>query len=176
MGPSVTPGWWRRNTAALVAVAVLVPSTALIVGGPDWWDEWRSHPIFPTTVAAGQSSEYAGASWGPVHVGTRVAADDLPEGTKVIDVEVPVDPGSEDLVCSPPTLRELRTDREWSESTSELELDYDPGRTTLCGIDGGGPFTLAVSYLVPVDAVGPFGLDLVIADQAPGFLRLVVAP
>lgn len=176
MGRPVTPGWWRRNTAALVAVALLVPATILVVGGPDIWDALRSRPLIPTTASPGESLDYAGASWGPARAIVRDAPDELPEDTKIIDVEVLVDPRSEDLTCSPPTLRELSTDREWSDATWELQLDSAPDRTTLCRIDGGGPFTLAVSYLVPDEAVGPFGLDLVLADETPSFLRFVVSP
>jgi hypothetical protein len=170
----VTPGWWRRNTFALGAVIVLVPATALIVGGHEWWSMYQAAPLFAATAEEGSEIEYARATWGPA-TAVEESSDEVPEGAKLIVVEVPVDPADRPVACNVPVLRELGGEqRQWD--TASYDVDWSYENPTLCDSEATGPFTIAVPYLVPDDAVGPFGVDLVLSDQLPGFLRLTVSP
>jgi len=173
----MTRRWWSRNALALTAVAVLAPVTGLMIIGNEWWGTYQAAPVFPTTVAPGDEISYAGATWGPatIHVRPDDPDSDLPEGTTVYVVEVPLDPDSGPVRCSPPTLRELEGgQRQWDDAVSFVDWDYE--RPTLCDSEAVGPFTIAVPFLVPDDAVGPFGVDFLLTDELPGFLRLVVSP
>ncbi len=169
----MTARWWRRNAVALAAVAVLLPTTAAVVGGNEWWSANQADPVFPTTVDAGATVEYGGATWGPARWGT-VAADtaaDAPEGARAVVIEVPVDPHGRILSCSSPMLRETDGERRrWNNAIADVDWSYD--RASSCPSDETTPFTIAVPYLVPDDATGPFSLELTVGDQLPGYLVL----
>jgi hypothetical protein len=169
--------WWRRNAVALAAVAVLLPVTALVIGGNEWWLVNQSRPVVPTTVPAGTGADWAGMRWGPATLRELPsdAEDGLPPGAKVVVVEVPVDPGGHPVACSAPVLRELDgAQRQWDDAASEVDWDYD--RPTACVSDADGPYTVAAPFLIPGDAAGPFGVELTVVDELPAFLRLVVVP
>ena len=174
----MTATWWRRNRLALAAAVVLLPATALVVTGNEWWLMNRGQPVFPTTAEAGAEVTFAGAVWGPVAVDATAAAsidEDLPADARVLVVEVPIDPGDEGVACTPPILRELDgAGRQWNAATDEVRWDDD--RPTFCSLEQTGPFTLAVPFLLPHDADGPFGVEFALSDELPGFLRLVVVP
>lgn len=175
----VTPGWWRRNAFALAAVAVLVPATAVVVGGNEWWDVYSSRPVFAQAVPSGDEATFGGATWGPatadfVSPGSDV---DLPADARLIEVRVPVQPEDEPVSCFTPVLRELEgAGRQWDEADYDFSAEYDPEQSTSCPFDRSDPYTVVVRFLVPADAIGPFGLDFSMGDQLPRFLRLVVAP
>ncbi|MBO9627587.1 MAG: hypothetical protein J7484_14600 [Microbacterium sp.] len=175
-------GWWRRNTVALVALAVLLPASVLAIG----WREWsavydsatqRTHPVL-----AGDDGTVAldGATWGPVTSGIFTAADDLPvpDGAKVVAVKVRVD--NDDLgdptSCPAPVLIEQSTGRQWSEMSTALGLGYDPDYPLTCTSDPTGPYELLVPFIVPVDAEGPFWVEVAPYDTAPSFARFSIAP
>lgn len=173
MDDAVTARWWRRNAIALAAVAVLLPTTAVVVGGNEWWNANQADPVFPTTVDTGTTVEYGGATWGPARWGTGAAdtAADVPAGARAVVIEVPVDPHGEILSCGSPMLRERdREGRRWSDALADVEWNDD--RPTSCPSDERTPFTIAVPYLVPDDATGPFDLELALTDQLPGYLVL----
>jgi hypothetical protein len=175
----VNRGWWRRNALALAAAAVLVPATAAVIGGSEWWAHNASRELFPHAVSVGETAGFGEATWGPakaefVSPGPR---DDIPHGARVIEVEVPVEPGDEPLACASPTLQELTGEmRQWKEASISVETEYDPDRPLSCASELTDSYTVVVPFLVPADAVGPFGVDFSLGDELPGFLRLVVAP
>jgi hypothetical protein len=173
MGHPVTGRWWRRNAVALLAVALLLPTTAAVVGGNEWWAANQADPVFPTTVDAGATVDFGGATWGPARVGTAASdtADDAPAGARVVVIEVPVDPRGTILSCATPMLREAEGDgRRWSNALADVDWNYD--NSSSCPSDEAVPFTIEVPYLVPDDATGPFGLELTLGDQLPGYLLL----
>lgn len=177
MGAPVTASWLRRNAMALVATAVLVPATALVIGGSEWWGYYSGRDVFPVTVASGESAEFSGATYGPATI-TETAEDlewELPQGTKVLSVEVPVQPGEEPAVCSQPSLRELSGDgRRWTKAPFPIELPYDDDTWGLCDSERSGTYIIAVPFLVPDDVSGPLAVDLAVEDELPRFLRFVV--
>lgn len=170
-------GWWRRNALALGAVAVLLPVGVLVPAGVEWWRWSQSDAVFPTTAAAGERIDWAGASWGPVTVEdeTGAFAADAPPGTRVLVVEIPVDPVDETPGCTTPVLRELGgAGREWGAALNEVDWRYE--QPSSCETGSRAPFTVSVPYLVPDDAIAPFGIELTVPDELPGFLRLEVVP
>lgn len=177
MGRAVKRNWWRRNAVALAAVAVLLPATLGAVFATEWWRMFQAQPVFATVIPAGAQGEWADADWGPASITDETAqyAADLPPGTRVLVAEIPVRPGEDEILCSPPTLRELDgVGRQWDEATTRIDWDYD--RPTLCASDAVGSYTVAVPFVVPDDVQGPLGVDVEVLDELPRFLRLVVVP
>ena len=176
---AVNPGWWRRNTLALVAAAVLVPAAAVVIGGNEWWDSYSSRPVFPQTVDPGSEAVFADADWGPATAAfvTPDPGADVPRNARVIEARVPLTPVNDPVACSTPVLRELQgQQRQWDEAAYEFSAEYDADTSTLCPSDRTDPYTVVVRFLVPADAVGPFGFDFSPSDQLPRFLRFVVTP
>ncbi len=175
--------WWRDNRTALLAVAVLIPVTAGVLGGWEWWKAAQAgRPTFAVTAEPGETVELAGATFGPgAAEEIAVPGEDLPTGTKVIAVEIPVDRHGAATSCSIPVLRELSgSERVFEADHSALDWDYR--RQVLCPTDRDsdsfpdGPFSLEVPYLVPADVTGPLAVDLTVADELPRFVRVVVVP
>lgn len=177
MGTAMT-GWWRRNALALGAVAVLLPATALTIGLQEWNDYFSGQPSAPIHVAAGDSVEFAGATWGPVR--SSFANDttglDMPADAELFIAAVPVDPGADAAGCLPPTLVEAGTSRQWNESTSRLGLPYRADEPTSCVPDAEEPYTIYVPFVIPSDAAGPFWVDVSSAETLPEFLRFELEP
>jgi hypothetical protein len=173
MDDAVTARWWRRNAIALAAVAVLLPTTAVVVGGNEWWNANQADPVFPTTVGPDTTVEFGGATWGPARWGTVAAdtASDAPAGARAVVIEVPVDPRGKILSCGSPMLRETGGEnRRWINALADVDWSYDAQSS--CPSDEAVPFTIEVPYLVPDDATGPFDLELALTDQLPGYLVL----
>lgn len=177
MGAPVTASWLRRNALALVAAAVLVPATALVIGGNEWWEYYAGRETFPVTVESGERADFSGATYGPATI-TEVAEEpewQLPSGVKVLSAEVPVQPGDEPVRCSTPTLRELSGDgRRWTSAPFPVELPYDEDMWGSCDSERSGTYTIVVPFLVPDDVSGALGVDLAVANELPRFLRFVV--
>lgn len=176
MGAEVKNGWWRRNAIALCATALLLPITALIVAGNEWWERNQGRPAFATTAAAGDSIRWADAAWGPASITDETAsyAADVPGGAKLVVVRVRVDPQAPGLACSIPVLRELGGgQRQWSSALSDIDWAYE--LPTSCESEDRAPFVVSVPFLVPDDADGPFGIEFTVVDELPGFLRLEAA-
>jgi hypothetical protein len=169
-------GWWRRNLTALIAVAVLVPATALVLGGNEWWFMYQGRAALPVTAASGERPAFGDAQWGPASVREVTDPDlDIPPGTKILLVEVPVDPEDGPLSCTVEGLRELTgAGRQWDANSTGFFWD-DP-RPTSCDPEAAGASAFAVPFLVPDDATGPFGLELSVVDELPRYLRLTVVP
>lgn len=175
----MTPGWWRRNALALAAAAVLLPATAIVIGGSQWWAHYGEEPVFAHSVAAGAEERFAGAVWGPAKATTRPAGgeEDLPADARVVEVRVPVAPGERAVACIPPVLRELQgAQRQWDVAWAMAGTAYHPDEFTSCAAERVDPYTVVVPFLVPADAVGPFGVEFTPRDELPRFLRLDVVP
>lgn len=177
MGAPVTASWLRRNALALVATAVLVPATALVVGGNEWWGQSSHTDVFPVTVDAGDTADLSGTTYDPATI-TEPSDDpewELPQATKVLSVEVPVRTGGEPAHCGTPTLRELSGGgRRWTDAPSPVDLPFDEDASVSCDPDRTGSYTIVVPFLVPDDVSGTLGIDLTVANELPRFLRFVV--
>ena len=100
-----------------------------------------------------------------------------PADARVLRVRIDVDPGDPPLPCAEPILRELDgAQREWRADTDELSTDWDPLFPASCSSEATGPYTLDARWVIPLDATGPFGVDLVSTELWPENLRFVVEP
>lgn len=172
-------GWWRRNALPLVGVAVLLPATFGVVGWNEWNESFAEQPTQPVVASAGAAVEFEGAVWGPgeIEVVGPGAELEAPAGSQIVMVAVPVDPGTDAAACLPPTLRETTGGRrEWEDVTFEIGWSPPSEQLGSCALTGTDPFTITVAFLVPLDAAGPFAVDLVSPEALPGFVRLLVEP
>ncbi|MFK4838001.1 hypothetical protein ACI3KY_19920 [Microbacterium sp. ZW T2_14] len=175
MGEPVS-GWWRRNAVALGAVVVLVPALGVTVAWHEWSELNSDVPAAPVVVEPGQDAHYGKAQVGPA-VADFVDDPLAPRDARVLRVQIDIDPGAPGLACAEPMIRELEgAHREWDPDTSSLTTDWDPLRPASCSSDLTEPYTLDVRYVLPRDAVGPFGVDVISSELWPDNVRFVVEP
>ena len=175
MGEPMT-GWWRRNAVALGALVVLGPALGATVAWHEWSEADSGIPAAPVVVEPGQDARYGEATVGPA-VADFVDDPLGPSDAKVLRVQIDIDPETSGLACAEPMLRELEgAQREWDADTSSLTTDWDPLRPASCSSDLTEPYTLDVRYVVPRDAVGPFGVDVISSELWPDNVRFVVEP
>lgn len=180
--PAPAPGisWWRRNRLALVALAVLIPGTAVGIG----WHEWHQYygfdarPFQPVVVEDGDTAELLGATWGPVRGGELddLSGFDVPADVKVIAVGIPVDAGATGVSCSTPVLVHQETGREWGTARAEIGLLSDPDEPESCVKSEKGSYELIVPFVVPDDVEGPFWVDVWPQEAGGSFLRFPLEP
>ncbi|WP_449409081.1 hypothetical protein [Microbacterium maritypicum] len=176
---SPRPTWWRRNLLALVAVAVLLPATAAVIG----WQGWRqffafdARPVTPVLVAPDDTVDLVGATWGPIRGGELddLAGLDVPPGATVIAVAVPVD-APDGVACDAPVLTEQATGRSWTPVRGEIGLDYSPDEPASCLASDTGSYELIVPFVVPDDVEGPFWVDVRPSGSAGAFVRFPLEP
>jgi len=172
-------GWWRRNALPLAGVAVLLPVTFGVVGWNEWNESFAEEPTQPVVASPGTAVEFEDAVWGPAEIEMMEpgAEFEAPAGSQIVMVTVPVDPGADAATCRPPTLQESTgARREWQDVTFEIGWSPPSEQLGSCVEDGTDPFTITVAFLVPLDATGPFAVDLVTPEALPGFVRLLVEP
>lgn len=174
------PSWWRRNTLALVALALLLPATAVAVGWQEWYQYFGfgARAVTPVVVPEGETTDLAGAAWGPVRGGEieDVSGLDVPEHTRLIAVAVPVDAGSEGIGCEAPMLVEQSTGREWSPVRAEVGLDWSADEPETCLSEQAGAYELIVPFVVPDDVEGPFWVDVRPYKAGGSFVRFEFEP
>lgn len=166
----------------MLALVVLVPVTVGVFVGWEWWKVARYEPTFATTAQQGSAVDVADITFGPA-TATEVSLQGVrpPEGTKILWVRVPVDRHGAATGCIVRGLRELHGQgRFWNEDSGDVGWDYR--LFTACPMDRGsdlfppGPFQIDVPFIVPDDVAGPLGVEFVLPDELPSFVRLVVAP
>ena len=173
--PARRPSWWRSNLVALVALALLLPATAAAVGWQEWYQYFGfgARAVTPVSVADGDSAELADADWGPVRGGEidDLSGLDVPEGTRLIAVAVPVDPSAEGVGCETPKLVEQSTGREWQSVRLEIGLPWSSDEPETCVSDTTAPYEMILPFVVPEDVEGPFWVDVRPYDSGGAFLR-----
>jgi hypothetical protein len=171
--------WWRANLAGLIALALLLPATVVIVGGNEWWDKYLGEPVFAAATAVDGTVAYGGAEFGPAAADfltdSETAGMDVPPGARVVVARIPVS-APESISCSSPTLREVSSGREWSGSRVDLGIAYDADVIDFCSSETVGDYEIEVPFIVAGDARGPFALELFSGELLPSFVRLVVDP
>jgi hypothetical protein len=177
--PAKPLSWWRRNTLALVALVLLLPATAIAVGWQEWYQffGFGARAVTPVVVAEDETTDLAGATWGPVRGGEieDLSGLDVPEDTRLIAVGVPVDTG-EGVACETPTLVEQSTGREWSPVRAEIGLESSAEEPELCLGSQTGSYELIVPFVVPEDVEGPFWVDVRPYDAGGSFVRFEFEP
>lgn len=174
--------WWRRNRRSLLAVVVLVPLTVGVAGGWEFWKQVQGRPTFAVTADAGTTIDFDGITFGPATAEQITVPDvELPPGTKVVAVSVPVDRHGASTACSIPVLRELGGQGRLWEADHQI-LRWDWRLHTFCPADPeadsfpDGPFTIDVPFIVPDDVTGKLGVEFTLVDELPRYVRLVVVP
>lgn len=168
-------GWWRRNARPLIALAVITPLTFGVIGYQEWTSYFTGRPTQPITVPATERVEFAGAKWGPAAM-LPFRMDQAPSDAQVVATGFSVDAGDTELKCAPPVLREVGgLQREWTPSTFSLPLGLEgvdvEGTCRSDRMDRQGVITL---FLLPLDAEGPFALDVDLNDADSRFVRFIV--
>lgn len=178
--PVKPPSWWRRNTLALVALAVLLPATAVAVGWQEWYQYFGfgARAVTAVVVPEDETTDLAGAAWGPVRGGEieDVSGLDVPPHTRLIAVALPVDPGTEGIGCETPMLVEQSTGREWSPVRAEIGLDWSADEPETCLSDQADAYELIVPFVVPDDVEGPFWVDVRPYAGGGSFVRFEFEP
>lgn len=175
-------GWWRRNRSALLALVILLPVTVGIFCGWEWWKTSSGRPTFAVTAERGESVDLGGVTFGPARATETTIADaEIPPGTKILAVRIPVDRHGATTGCEVYALREMAgKERVFEADTARLPWDFH--RYTLCPMDPEadlfptGPFSIDVPFIVPEDVDGPLGVELLIVDELPRYARLIVVP
>lgn len=177
----MTRSWWRRNTAALIALAVLLPASAWAIGWREWSSMYdngsiRSRPVMPDDDGV---VTLDGTFWGPARSASLDSSEDpsIPAGTQVVGVKVPVDnrDRSEPSSCPSPVLVEQSSGRQWSEMSFELG-SYDVESPVSCDSERYDTYELFVPFIIPDDAEGPFWIEISPYGAGSEFVRLPVAP
>jgi len=170
-------GWWRRNTIALGAAAVLLPATVLVVGGNEWLGYFSGRPVLAIDANAEGVVEHAGATWGPVKSAIAENTEGLtvPPGAQVIIAQIRVDPKSKPVTCLAPLLVEQSTGRQWSQMRLELGLPWDSAEPTECVGTSTDSYDIFVPFIVPADAEGPYWVEIDTFTN-PEFVRFTIDP
>lgn len=169
-------GWWRGNAVALAALVLLVPAVGITVTWHEWSESTAGARAAPVIVDPGDVTGYGEGTFGPA-TGDFVEDPLAPGDARVLRVRIEIDPGDPAVACAEPVLHELDgAQRVWRPDTSSLTTDWDPQFPASCPSDATGPYTLDARYLVPPDADGPFGVDLVSSQLWPDNLRFIVEP
>lgn len=172
--------WWRSNLLALVALVVLVPATALGIGGYEWHQFYGfgARPYVPVQVEATHTAKLAGATWGPIRsVEVKdLSGLDVPSGTRLIAAAIPVDAGSTGVTCARPTLTHQESGREWNLVRSEIGVETNLDEPEFCSPADTGKYELIAPFLIPDDVEGPFWVDVWPQDAGGSFLRFEIDP
>jgi len=165
------PSWLRRNAAALGALAVLLPTATFVIGAQEWVTAEGYLPFSAIEVPAGDTTDYAGTTYGPATVRHATPADelDVPAGAMGLVLEFDIAPGDEAQLCSV-TLREAEGEqREWLAT----------GNRAPCTSDATEPYEGSLAFVVPEDA-GPFTADVEVSrlesapTMFPPFIRFLL--
>lgn len=146
--------WWRRQRAALIALAVAVVAC---VGVHVWLDvlpTMKTEEV--TAVASGQSADLAGQRLSLTS--TRWDEFDAPEGMRSLSVLLTASGGPDAGLCGSTTLTEPSSERSWLDGRSLLDVPSESGEST-CTSESDSYDVLAV-FVVPDDTAGPFELDV----------------
>lgn len=178
--PTRPMSWWRRNRLALLALLVLLPATVAAVGWQEWYQYFGfgARPVTAVPVAEDDTAVLADATWGPVRGGEidDVSGLDVPEGTRLIAVAVPVDAHAEGVACETPKLVEQSTGREWRPVRLEIGLSSSTEEPETCLSEQAGSYELIVPFVLPADAEGPFWVDVRPYSAGGSFLRFAFEP
>lgn len=162
--------WWRRNAVSLIALAVLVPTTIVVIGFQEWrvyyvGRHWQHVPVEP-----GGTIEVAGATIGPATIAAVPASAgiEVPQGARALAVLVTLAPGDEPLSCMPPQLVDVSTGDSWGPTYAPLGWEGEQSCFELTA-----PTALHIPYLVPADA-GPFAIDVEVLHPGGELPRLLL--
>jgi len=180
--------WLKRNSIALVAVAVLTPATIAVTFSTEWSSFLTGRATQPIEVAEGRVADFDGTEWRVVHT-KRIPASSrdgvdagLPAGSDLVLVTVEVNPGNlnaedESSFCGV-RLGEYEGSsdtavRSWGDA-SFAAIDYrnPDGVESGCTPDIVEPYTFIATFVIAEDASDNLGVLLEVPDQLPHYLLL----
>lgn len=167
--------WWRRNTGAMIALAVLLPLSFGVIGIREWWAIYEARPIWAQSVEPG--GVFGGAEWGEAtfEAVPQWESDSVPDGAQSVLVTIPMRPVDDAIECHSPMLKEASgKKRTWDYTSSAVDLPDPMQLETRCSGVSSGRVELLVPFIIPADAEGPFFVDIVLPEQLPRFLRFEV--
>jgi len=158
--------WWRRNGAALLALALLLPASVGVIGVQEWRTNNTEAVVPADTIPAGESIRTEGALLGPVAVSDAPGAE-LPPGARAVVATVPVALESGPITCGVSALRETDGERRrWNTGASVTGWSAPRDSWTTCPSEpDGSDVVVSVVFVVPTGA-GPFALDLLVGPES----------
>lgn len=180
--------WLRRNAVALVAIAVLAPTTIAVTFHSEWNSFLSTRATQPLEAAQGHAVRYADTEWrvrGSERIagGSREGIDaGLPAGSDLLIVTIDVDPGNlaegdESRFCMV-RLAEYSgsgndPSRSWTDAMfSPIDYRVPEGTETGCSPDIHVPYTFTSTFVIAGDAGDSLGLHLEVAEELPRYLLL----
>lgn len=162
MGAVVTGGWWRRNAAALIALAVLVPAS--------WFafDTLQFGIVRNATqdVGAYKTVEVEGALFGVARMSPLdVETVSAPAGTQPVLVVIPVYQRDGSPYCLGVTVTEPATGRTWRSASGVLDWSPAQGQYESCLSESDARFQLVAPVLLADDAVGPYIVEVSVSRE-----------
>lgn len=158
--------WWRRNRGALLALALLLPTSAGVIGVQEWRTNNTEVTVPADTVPAGESIRTEGAVIGPVVLADAEGAE-VPPGARAVAATFPVALESGPITCGVSALRETDGERRrWNTGASVTGWSPPPDSWTTCPSEpDGSDVVVSVVFVVPAGA-GPFVLDLLVGSES----------
>ena len=173
--------WLRRNWIGLIAVGVLVPATVGITFANEWTEYFGGRPSAPTSVAAGDTVDFADSGF-VLRDSRRIPAASaegekigLPAGSDLVVVTVSVTPDGEAPGCIV-RLEEFdgaAVTRSWGDSSFDpIDFTATEGTKSYCATDEAGPYLLESVFVVASDAGDDLAVALTVASELPRYLSL----
>ncbi|MBO3662615.1 hypothetical protein [Microbacterium stercoris] len=165
--------WFRRNALPLGALLVLLPSAVIVVGGQEWITYYGYRPTSPIEVPEGESATFGGAEFAGARLTDETNAhfDDVPPDARLLVARFDLIPADQPDGCEVTLREDGGAGRHWIAQTyGSIEGDF----VSFCDSSNADPHEISAPFLVPADAEGPFFIEVVVADEAPRFLRLSV--
>lgn len=169
--PRGLASWFHTNRLGLLAALAIVSVTFFGFGYADWQTYYGVRPSSPIVVEVGETTEFAGATWGPA-TARWISDPEIPPGASGVQVAIPITT-TEPFYCLPPTLTETTGEhRTWTSA-------YLPNSTAgfaadSCDSTAVDPYVLRVTYIVPNGASEPLAVDVSIIEQLPTFPRFLI--
>lgn len=168
---AVRQSWWRRNLVPLIATAVLIPATAVVVSATEWTQYFAERPTQAVAPGADGEIELGGMVIGPVDARLDQTPEvPVPEGAVTVVVTIPIDPQGAELTCYPLELRDAQ-DRSWKVASDRLG-GTAPDVFDRCTSILDSPYEIVAPFVVPVDAVDSLHLRVAPLEGLPGFARI----
>lgn len=160
--------WWQKQRIPLIA---LLAATLATTGVHVWLDVApSSEGKGPAITSVDSEGDISGQTLSIRSV--RWDEFDAPAGSRTLSVLLHASGGREATTCGEIALAEVHGTRVWLDSRSVLDVPSDAGERSC--LEESLPYDILIAYIVPVDAVGPFHLDVSGSDDE--VIRFTVEP
>lgn len=168
-------GWWRRNRAGLIALAVVLPAALAATSWTEWSEIFGSRPSLATDHPVDASFEYGGAEWRVLDAARGRPNDSaeltsLPEGVELVVAQLEVTPGTGFEGCLL-ALVEPAGGRSFTSVGSGDVWKASEGTMAGCVSDTTEPYVVELPFMVP-DDTGDVSLSISVTSELPEFVRV----